>query len=62
MYVKPFICVIRITLAVFTEMCSASFFMEKMLFVVKEIQWELTEKTLFQGICASYESLMKRDQ
>ena len=28
--------------------------------VVKEIQWELTEK-LFQEICSSYESLMKRD-
>ena len=29
--------------------------------VVKEIQWELTEKILFRKICGSYESLMKRD-
>ena len=29
--------------------------------IVKEIQWELTEKILFQEIFASYESFMKRD-
>ena len=29
--------------------------------IVKEIQWKVTEKILFQEICASYESLMKRD-
>ena len=28
--------------------------------IIKEIRWELTEKILFQEICASYESLMKR--
>ena len=27
--------------------------------IIKEIRWELTEKILFQEICASYESLMK---
>ena len=29
--------------------------------IVKEIQWEVTEKILFQEICVSYESFMKRD-
>ena len=28
---------------------------------VEEGQWELTEKLLFQEICASYERLMKLD-
>ena len=28
---------------------------------IKEIQWKLTEKTLFKETCASYESSAKRD-
>ena len=38
------------------EMCS-----QRKKCIVKEIQWEVTEKILFREICASYESLMKRD-
>ena len=67
MYTKPFI----------TAMWSASFFMEIKMYSqrsiikkvfsqrkkckVKETQWELTEKILFQEICTSYESVKKRD-
>ena len=29
--------------------------------VIKQIQWKLTEKMLFQEICTSYENLMKRE-
>ena len=58
-------------------MYSASFFMEIKMYsqtnivkemyserkkcIVKKIQWELTDKILFQEICASYERLMRRD-
>ena len=48
-------------------MWSASFFLEIKMYsqrkkcIVKEIQWELTEKILFQEIFASYESFIKRD-
>ena len=34
---------------------------QRMKCIVKEIQWEVTEKALVQGICVSFESLMKRD-
>ena len=43
----------KVGVTVFTEICSASCFMEiKMLFKVKEIQRDLTEKMLFQEIYA----------
>ena len=53
-------CSRKVTLTVFTQMCSASFVMEIKMYS-QEIQWELAEKILFQEICASYESLKKRD-
>ena len=61
MYVQR-MCSREVALTVFTEMSSASFFMEtNMLLQSEEIQWELTEKILFQEISVSYEHLMKRD-
>ena len=73
MYVKPFICVVGKSLLQYLLKCSLhlslwrlqcivkEMYSQRKKCIVKEIQWELTKKILFLEICASYESLMKRD-
>ena len=61
MYVKPFIDAVGKQLLQYLLKCALHLSSWRLKCIVKEIQWELAEKILFQEICASYESLKKRD-